>query len=222
VSDADVSAAIQNLVLVLDLLGTFAFALSGATAGVKRQFDFFGIVVLAFAAGNAGGITRDLLIGAVPPEAVKDWRYLAASLAAGIVTFFGHRFIERVRSGVQVFDAAGLALFAVSGSHKALAFHLNPVMAAALGMITGIGGGMLRDMLVAQAPTVLHSEIYAVAALAGAGIVVIGHLLRLPPGIAMISGAAVCFGIRMFALRRRWNLPRPPSATGSHEVGNDT
>ena len=206
-SDADVSAAIQVLVLALDLLGTFAFAISGAIAGVNRRLDFFGIMVLAFAAGNAGGITRDLLIGATPPVAISDWRYLASSLVAGLVTFFGHRVIERVRSGVQVFDAAGLALFAVSGSQKALAFNLNPAMAAVLGMVTGIGGGMLRDLLVAEVPTVLRSEIYAIAALAGASVVVIGDMLRLPSVVVTISGAIVCFGIRMFAIHRSWNLP---------------
>lgn len=197
------------LILALDLLGTFAFAISGAITGVKRQLDFFGIMVLAFAAGNAGGITRDLLIGATPPRAVSDWRYLAASVVAGVVTFFAHRFIERVRSCVQVFDAAGLALFAVTGAEKALAFHLHPVMAAALGMVTGIGGGMLRDVLVADVPIVLRSEIYALAGLAGAGAVAFGHLVRLPGPVVMVAGAILCFGIRMFAIRRSWNLPRP-------------
>ncbi len=206
------------LVLTLDLLGTFAFAISGGVAGVKHRRDFFGIMVLAFAAGNAGGITRDLLIGAVPPVAISDWRYLASSVAAGGVTFFGYRYIERVRSCVQVFDAAGLALFAVSGSEKALAFGLNPAMAAVLGMVSGIGGGMLRDVLDGEVPTVLRSEIYAVAALAGAAVVVIGSMLRLPSAIVMITGAIVCFGIRMLAIRRSWNLPRPPSAPISPEV----
>jgi len=215
VFDGGGSAAIQVLVLALDLLGTFAFAISGGIVAVNRRLDFFGILVLAFAAGNAGGITRDLLIGASPPEAISDWRYLASSIAAGIVTFFGCRYIERMRSRVQVFDAAGLALFAVSGSEKALAFGLNPAMAAVLGMVTGIGGGMVRDVLAGEVPTVLRSEIYAIAALAGAAVVVIGHIVRLPSAIVMITGAILCFGIRMFAIRRRWNLPRPPSSTPS-------
>jgi uncharacterized membrane protein YeiH len=223
VSDAHVTAAIQMLVLALDLLGTFAFAISGGVAGVKRRHDFFGIMVLAFAAGNAGGITRDLLIGAVPPDAISDWRYLAISVAAGIATFYGHRVIERMRSSVQVFDAAGLALFAVSGSAKALAFGVNPAMAAVLGMLTGIGGGMLRDLLVGEVPAVLRSEVYAIAALAGAAVVVIGYFLRFPSAIAAIAGAILCFGIRMFAIRRSWNLPRarssPPS---SPEVRSET
>lgn len=208
-SNLDVSAVVRVLVLALDLLGTFAFALSGAMAAVKHRFDFFGIVVLSFAAGNAGGITRDLLIGAVPPPAVHDWRYLATSVIAGVVTFFGHRWVDRLHGYVQIVDGAGLALFAVTGSQKALVFGIPPVMAALLGMVTGIGGGMLRDLLTSEVPTVLRSEIYAIAALAGAAVVVIANVVALPSGLAMIAGAILCFGIRMFALRRSWNLPRP-------------
>jgi uncharacterized membrane protein YeiH len=137
----------DTLLLVLDLIGTFVFALSGATAGVKSQLDLFGVLGLSYAAGNAGGITRDLLIGAVPPAAISDWRYLAVSLLAGIVTFWRSSIIDRLRSPALLFDAAGLGLFAVAGTQKALAFGLNPVMAALLGMLTGIGGGMTREKL---------------------------------------------------------------------------
>ena len=158
----------------LDLVGTFVFALSGATAGVKRRLDFFGVLVLSFAAANSGGIARDLLIGAVPPAAVSDWRYLAVSLLAGAITFYWHPIIDRLRSPVLVFDGAGLALFAVSGTQKALAFGLNPIMAALLGVLTGIGGGIVRDVLLAEVPVVLRSDLYAVAALGGAAVVVIG------------------------------------------------
>jgi uncharacterized membrane protein YeiH len=198
------------LVLALDLLGTFAFAISGGMTAVRRRLDFFGIMVLAFAAGNAGGITRDVLIGETPPDAIGDSRFLAFSLLAGLLVFFGHGTMQRVRNCVGVFDAAGLALFAVSGSQKALAFGVNPAMAAVLGMVTGIGGGMLRDLLAGEVPTVLRSEIYAVAALAGATVVVLGDMLRLPSAVMMISGAALCFVLRLFAMRRSWNLPRAP------------
>jgi len=120
----------ETLLLVLDLVGTIVFALSGAVAGVKNRLDLFGVLVLSYAAGNAGGIARDLLIGAVPPAAISDWRYLGVSLLAGIVTFLRPSIIDRLRSPVLVFDAAGLGLFAVAGTQKALAFGLNPVMAA--------------------------------------------------------------------------------------------
>jgi uncharacterized membrane protein YeiH len=165
----------NTLLLVLDLIGTFVFALSGASAGVRRRLDFFGVLVLSFVAGNFGGVTRDLMIGAVPPAAISDWRYLAVSLLAGLITFYWFSGIDRLRNSVLLFDGAGLALFAVSGTQKALAFGLNPVMAALLGMVTGIGGGMARDMLIAEVPTVLRADLYAVAALAGAAVVVIGN-----------------------------------------------
>src|SRR3974390_1574828 len=142
------------LLLVLDLTGTFVFAISGAMAGVTRRLDLFGTLVLSFVAGNAGGITRDRLIGSVPPAAISDWRYLAVSLLAGVVTFYGPTAVARLSSSVLVFDAAGLALFAVSGAQKALAFGLNPLMAALLGMLTGIGGGVARDVLGPAIPPV--------------------------------------------------------------------
>jgi uncharacterized membrane protein YeiH len=196
--------------LVLDLIGTFVFALSGAVAGVRERLDLFGVLVLSFAAASAGGIMRDLLIGAVPPAAISDWRYLAVSLLAGLVVFFWYPISERIRNlrnHVLIFDAAGLALFAVAGTQKALGYRLNPVMAALLGVLTGVGGGMLRDVLVAQVPTVLRAELYAVAALAGAVVVVVGHVLNLPPTATAAAGAAVCFGIRLVAIRRGWHLP---------------
>ena len=197
----------NTLLLMLDLLGTFVFALSGATAGVRRRLDVFGVLVLSFVAGNFGGITRDLMIGAVPPAALADWRYLAVSLLSGGVTFYWFTAIDRLRSSVLVFDGAGLALFAVTGTQKALGFGLNPVMAALLGMLTGIGGGMVRDVLVAEIPTVLRADLYAIAALAGAAVVVAGDLLRLPSAATMIAGAALCFGLRFMAIQRGWRLP---------------
>jgi uncharacterized membrane protein YeiH len=199
--------AMKTLLLVLDLLGTFVFALSGAAAGVKNRLDLFGVLVLSFAAANSGGIARDLLIGAVPPAAVGDWRYLAVSLVAGAMTFYWYAAIDRLRSPVLVFDGAGLALFAVAGTQKALAFGLGPVMAALLGMMTGIGGGMARDLLLAEIPTVLRADLYAIAALAGAAVVVTGHLLQLPSSATTIVGAALCFGLRLMAMRRGWHLP---------------
>ena len=201
------SGIMEKLPLVLDLTGTFVFALSGALAGVKRELDLFGVLVLSFAAANSGGITRDLLIGVVPPGAVADWRYLGVSLFAGIITFYFSSLIVRMSNSVLIFDAAGLALFAVTGASKALAHGLNPVMAIVLGMVTGIGGGMVRDVLLAEIPTVLRAELYAVAALAAAAIVVVGHMLQLP--VAPVTAVALisCFSLRVMAIRRGWRLP---------------
>ena len=165
--------------------------------------------MLAFATGNAGGITRDLLIGAVPPAAINDWRYLGVCLLAGLVIFFWYPKIDVPRQALLLLDVAGLALFAVAGAQKALAAGLNPVMAAIMGMLTGIGGGMLRDVLVNETPTVLRADLYAVAALAAGIAVVIGHFLHLPSFGTMIVGALLCFWLRVMAIFRGWHLPIP-------------
>lgn len=199
---------VNTLLVAFDLGGTFVFALSGATAGVKHRLDLFGVLVLSFAAGNSGGIARDVMIGAVPPAAITDWRYIAVSMLAGLITFYWYRVINRLSSPVLVFDAAGLALFAVAGAGKALAFHAGPVAATLLGMLTGIGGGMVRDLLVTEIPTVLRTELYAVAALIGSAVVVIGRMLHLPTPVAATGGAILCFGLRFAAIRRGWQLPR--------------
>lgn len=198
---------LKTLVLLLDLGGTFAFALSGGMAGVRRRLDIFGVLVLSFAASTFGGVARDLLIGAVPPAALQDWRYLGVSLLAGAICFAWSPLIEKMRNPVRMLDAMGLALFAVAGTEKALAFGLDPVMAALLGMLTGIGGGVARDVLLAQVPAVLRADLYAVAALAGAGVVVASHGLHLPVIVAALAGGLVCFGLRMLAIRRGWGLP---------------
>ncbi len=199
--------AIETFVHILDLVGTFVFAISGAVAAVNRRLDIFGILVLSFVAGNVGGITRDVLIGAVPPAALTDGLYLLVSVMAGLITFFWYAGIDRLRSPVLLFDAGGLSLFAVAGAQKAIEFGLNPVMAALLGMLTGIGGGMMRDVLLAEVPQVLRSDLYAVAALAGASIVVIGDWLGLSYGVSAPAGAALCFGLRFMAIRYGWHLP---------------
>lgn len=211
-------ALIKPLLVAFDLAGTFVFALSGAMVAVKHRLDLFGVLVLSFAAGNAGGITRDLMIGALPPAAMSDWRYVAVSILAGLITFYWYRNIDRLSGSVLIFDAAGLALFAVSGAGKALAFHAGPVAAILLGMLTGIGGGMTRDVLVREIPTVLRTELYAVAALIGALVMVAGHMLNLPSADGAIAGAILCFGLRFMAIRRGWNLPiaRPLQQPAEH------
>lgn len=200
---------IASLLLSLDLAGTAVFAISGAAAGVKHRLDIFGVCVLAFVAGNAGGVLRDVLIGAIPPVAFSRWQYVTVSLLAGVVTFVWHPRLERRHAPILVFDAAGLGLFSVSGTQKALAFGLNPLDAAVLGMLTGIGGGMLRDVLVREIPTVLHKDLYALAALAGAAVVVVAPLVNLAPTAATIGGATLCFAVRLVAIWRRWDLPTP-------------
>lgn len=198
---------VSTATLVLDLLGTFVFALSGAVSGVKHRLDIFGVLALSFAAANVGGITRDLLIGAVPPPGIADWRYIAVALAAGLLTFYGGAVIERLWNSVLLFDAVGLGLFAVTGASKALAYHLPPLTAVLLGVLTGVGGGMARDILVSEVPVVLRADLYAVAALAGAAVVVTGRALGFAGDVASVIGAALCIGVRIMAMRRHWQLP---------------
>jgi len=198
---------VSLLLLLFDLLGTFVFALSGGTLAVRYRLDVFGVLVLSCAAAVSGGLARDVLIGAQPPAALADWRYLAVAMLAGVATFYRHETIERMRNPVQVFDGAGLALFAVLGTSKALDYGLSPFAATLLGMLSGIGGGVARDVLVARIPVVLKAELYAVAALVGGGVVALADVFDLPRTPAMAVGALVCFGLRYMAIRHGWHLP---------------
>ena len=200
-------ALARHLLLGFDLLGTFVFALSGGLLAVRQRLDLFGVLVLSCAAAVSGGIVRDVLIGAHPPASLADWRYLTTAMAAGLVTFRWCHAIERLRNPVQLFDAAGLALYAVLGTDKALGFGLSPFAAMLLGMVTGIGGGIARDVLVARVPVVLQAELYAVAALAGGGVVALAAVLDLPLRPAMVLGALLCFFLRYMGIRRGWRLP---------------
>jgi uncharacterized membrane protein YeiH len=205
----DVAGFDPTLILWLNLAGTFVFGLSGGVAAVRAQLDLFGIVVLALVVALAGGIVRDLLIG-VPPATFRDWRYLAAAAAAGVWCIFRHPALERRDRAVQILDAMGLAVFCVTGASKALVFGLGPVQAALLGAITGIGGGILRDMLLGHTPTVLRQDLYAIPALLGAGVVAVAHELGSTSGVWTILGAALCFGTRWLGLRGTLEVPTVP------------
>jgi uncharacterized membrane protein YeiH len=198
-----------TLLLVLNLVGTFAFGLSGGLAAVEKRLDAFGVVVLAVVVGIAGGITRDLLIG-IPPQTFRDWRYLAVAVGAGLVTFVAHPALRRLERPILVLDAAGLAVFCVTGASTALDHRVGAVEAVVLGAITGVGGGVLRDILVREIPVVLRTGLYAIPALVGAAVVVAAaesdlHNLAFP-----IIAAAVCFLIRLAGLHFDLNVPRAP------------
>jgi uncharacterized membrane protein YeiH len=207
-----------DLILALNLAGTFVFGLSGGIAGVRRRLDVFGVLVLAVAVAMAGGIVRDLLIGR-PPETFRDGRYLAAAGAAGLITFLAPRSVERSQRRLDTFDAAGLALFCVAGASTALDFNVRPVQAVVLGAITGIGGGMLRDILVNEIPGVLRGGLYAVPAILGATIVVVASEAGSQSALFPILGMLVCFCVRMIGLRRDVNLPSDLPAAVSRRRG---
>jgi len=198
-----------KLLLVVDLIATFVFGLEGALAAVESDLDLFGVLVLAFATALAGGLFRDLLIGAIPPASIRDWRYPTVAFLGGAVVCLWHTTVSHVpQEFIVVLDAAGLSLFAVAGATKALHYKIHPFLAVLMGGITGVGGGTVRDILLARVPTVLRSDIYAVAALAGAAITVAGLRANLPPTLTAILGSVSCFVLRVVAVSRHWNLPR--------------
>jgi uncharacterized membrane protein YeiH len=195
---------------LIDAVGTFAFALSGAALAVQKRFDIFGVLFLAFVTAVTGGVVRDVLIGAVPPVAIAHWRAFAIAVAGGLVTFIGYPLVSALKRPVLLLDAIGLGLFAVTGAEKALVYGIDPAMAAVLGMLTGIGGGMMRDVLAGEVPSVLRTDIYAVAALAAGGIVALGDVFEVAPVWSMLAGAALCIFLRAMAIFFNWRAPVAP------------
>jgi uncharacterized membrane protein YeiH len=189
----------------LDLVGTFAFALSGALLAARKRMDVFGVVVLAIAAGLGGGIARDLLIGALPPRAITHWAYLATAAGAGLLGFAVPAHLRRARRAVLVVDAAGLGAFAVAGAAKAMAHGVPTLGAVVIGVVAAVGGGVARDLLAGEIPVILHSEIYATPAAVSAAIVAFwSRASSVEIGAALLATA-----IRLAALRFRWQAPRP-------------
>jgi uncharacterized membrane protein YeiH len=193
--------------LVADLVGVAVFAASGASAAVAKRLDIFGVAFVGFVAALGGGILRDLVIGAVPPLAFADWRYAVAAVLASLASFWLHPQLSRLRRTVLLFDAAGLGLFTVTGTVKALAAGVPPVGACLIGMLTAIGGGLARDLLTGEIPVVLQRDIYAIAALGGAVVVAVlawlGMATPLPLGVTSV----MITGVRLLALYRRWSAP---------------
>jgi uncharacterized membrane protein YeiH len=199
------------LFVVLDLTGTFVFALNGALTAVHAaRLDVVGVLTLGVITALGGGIVRDVLIGSIPPAAFRDWRYLALAVGGGLVAFALSRWLDRLENPILMFDAVGLSVFAVLGASKAIAFGLGIGPAIILGAVTGVGGGTIRDALLRQIPSVLHSDLYAIPALVGAAITV-GTIRAGVYGIAAaLAAAAVCFVIRMLGIRFGLNAPAPP------------
>lgn len=196
------------MLLVLDLLGVAVFAASGALAAVHARLDVFGVIVLATVTALGGGIVRDVLLG-VPPATLRQWPYLAVPAVVALVVFRWHPAVARLRRGVQLADAFGLALFVVTGTSVALAAGAPAITATLVGVLTGVGGGVLRDVLLNEIPTVLRREIYALAAVGGAVVVVAGDAAGLPTLPVALGAAVLVAGVRVLALWRRWNAPVP-------------
>ena len=199
---------LHSLYYFLDLAGTFAFAISGATAAKQRGLDLFGICAIAFVVACGGGIIRDICIGAIPPAGLTNWQYLVAAIVAAGLTAGTFSIVQRLSQPVLLFDAVGLSLFAVTGAQKALAYGHNGQVAVLLGITTAVGGGVLRDVLLNRIPVILEKEIYASAALVGALIVVLGnHLKWISGDWVSIIALIICFTLRILALHYHWNLP---------------
>jgi uncharacterized membrane protein YeiH len=197
----------SSSLLVADLIGVAVFAASGASAAVAKRLDLFGVGFVGFVAALGGGILRDLVIGAVPPLAFSDWRYAVTAVGASLAVFFLHPQLNRLRRTVLLLDAAGMGLFTVTGTLKALEAGVPAVGACLVGMLTAIGGGLARDLLTGAIPVVLQRDIYAVVALGGAAAVTLLTWLGLAGPVPMAVAAAVMTGVRMLALYRRWSAP---------------
>jgi len=198
---------ISSLVVLLDLIGTFVFAVSGAQAAKESKLDIFGITMIAFITACGGGIIRDLCLDVTPPVGISYWPYLALTIFATILVigFFSH--IEKLKFPVLFFDAIGLSIFSVAGAQKSLLLGFNYEVAILLGMISAIGGGILRDIILKQIPAVLRKEIYGSAALVGAALFSIGHYFGLDSGLGTIIGVLTCFLIRYLSMKKKWDLP---------------
>lgn len=198
------------LLIVLDLMGTLAFAVNGALTAVRStRLDIVGIVTLGMITALGGGIIRDVLIGDLPPASFNDWRYLAVAAGGGFLAFALGRYLDRLNVPITVLDAFGLALFAVIGASKAIEYGLGPGQAIILGTITGVGGGTLRDVLIRQVPTVLHSGLYAIPALVAAAVVVGFDALGTGLVAGSLTGAALCVVIRLLGVYYNIQAPGP-------------
>ncbi|WP_454813639.1 trimeric intracellular cation channel family protein [Labrys neptuniae] len=205
------SRKVDQLVLIADLGGTFVFALEGALAGVLAGFDPVGVLVLAFLTALGGGVMRDVLIGARPVAAVADWRYTVAVLSAAFVTWVFHAWVKAIPIHVLIaFDACGLALFVVAGTFKALDFKIHPLVAIFLGTVSGVGGGVMRDVLLNRVPHILQTDIYATAGMAGAIVITLSRGRNWRRRYVAVAAAILCVSLRMIAVAYNWQLPTSP------------
>ncbi|MGB7844078.1 MAG: trimeric intracellular cation channel family protein [Candidatus Acidiferrum sp.] len=199
----------DRILFAADMAGTLLFAVEGAISAIDGNLDLLGLMVLAFATALGGGIARDVLIGDVPPAALRDWRYAAVAFSGGTLVIFLHHFVQAIPMNlIVVLDAAGLAFFAIAGTEKTLLHNMHPFIAVLLGTVTAVGGGTIRDLFLARVPRVLEADVYATAALAGSVVMILGRKLRLSPTVAALVGGLVCFLLRVISMWQHWNLPK--------------
>ncbi|TDQ50316.1 trimeric intracellular cation channel family protein [Actinorugispora endophytica] len=203
-----------TLILILDLAGVFAFAVDGALVGVRTsRIDLVGVTLLSVSTGLGGGIVRDLLLGTTPAT-FQDWRYVVTALAGALLVFFLNRQLERISGIISFLDSAALTLFCVAGAAKTLELGFGPLQAVLLGAITGVGGGIIRDVLINRIPAAISrdSTMYSVPALTGAFVLVVGSQAGLPESFSAAAGAVACFTLRLAGLRYHWRVPGPLGA----------
>ncbi|MQR00783.1 trimeric intracellular cation channel family protein [Glaciimonas soli] len=202
----------ETTILAADLAGTFVFAIEGSLTAIHGGLDLLGVMVVAFVTALGGGVIRDLLIGASPPNAIRDWRYPMLAFVAGLLTFIFHTSIQAIPASLLiVLDAAGLSLFAMAGVEKAVLFGIRPFVAMLMGTVTGVGGGVIRDILLARVPLILLTDIYATAAFAGSFVALTCRRYGLSPAASAITGGLVCFVLRLVAVSQGWHLPKAVS-----------
>ena len=197
-----------TILYCLDLIGTAAFAASGAWAGIRREMDLFGVLVLGLVTATGGGTLRDVLLGDFPPFCLQNQTYLYVSLLVSLLVFFLHRSMERIHYPLQVFDAIGLGTFVVIGTIKGLQFHLGFLGAVMMGVMTATAGGVVRDILSNQVPLILRREVYASACLVGGALLVLLQATPLPYPLSLLLAAICVTGLRLLAIRHNWALPR--------------
>lgn len=199
----------STLLLVLDIVGIAVFAVAGALTGIEKRLDIFGVIFLSGITALGGGFMRDVLLGASPVAGLHDWRYIVTPATVGLIVFYVHPTLAKLRRALLLVDAAGMGLFAVAGARKAIDYGLGPVGSCVIGMITAIGGGILRDVLVSEIPSILHKEIYATAALIASILVVTGDRVSFNNVATAIISIAVAFTIRVLSVWRKWSAPSP-------------
>jgi len=198
----------MEIIYIFDIFGTFAFAISGAIAGVRKKMDLYGILVLAIVTAVGGGTLRDTLLGRTPPFIFKDYNYLYVSVFAALIVFFFHKKLEERYSLLLIMDALGLGVFTVIGISIGLDSNIGYPGALLMGVMTGTAGGMVRDVLQKEIPLVLQREIYASACIAG-GFVFLGfEYFGLNRNLGIVISALLVFAVRFLSIRNRWSLPK--------------